>query len=139
MLNQRIKRLEKSLTLFKINQKNVEAIHHFFVTGDVDLIPDQPDLREVSLASSKVKDIELEECIGLLQVYQILKAENKVDSESSLFDYLRVKEYPDIVTVALYDDEELSASYQLMQRLGLFSILVIRVVDTSKFDRTLHT
>lgn len=133
MLKRRIDKLEKSLKVMKINQKNVEDIYKYFLTGDKNYIPHSPDLREVYLAASRVKDIELTKCKGLSQVYQILHEEKIVSSQCSLVEYLKTKEYPDTITVTLHDEEELSEPYELMQRLRLFSILAIIVIHTSKF------
>ena len=45
MLKRRIDKLERNLEVSRIDKKNVEAIHKFFLTGNVNLIPQMSQLR----------------------------------------------------------------------------------------------
>ena len=92
MLRNRIKKIEERLDNPKANQRNIDSIYQFFLTGDEGSLPDQVELIETHLAARKARGKDLKDFPGLLEVFDALKEEEEIpDDESALFSYIKTR------------------------------------------------
>jgi len=130
----RIKRIEQRLGIIMPDKENIEEIYEFFLTGDENLLPEKPTLKEVYLAALKVQGRDIQKCKGLFFVIDALKKKGKIQNENEFFSYLKDKTYPDRDMVYLYDNDKLDDSYRVLKKLGIFVLAEIRVVNTGSKD-----
>jgi len=127
MLKRRIEKIEKGLGLKKISMDNVGNIYKFFLTGDESLLPEEPALREVQLATDKATDKGLNEYPGLSRVFNALKEGGEIaDDEKDFFEYIKTREKRFAGPCIIFENEK--NPDEILGKLRLGPSLIIQYV-----------
>lgn len=127
MLKQRIKKIEERLGFKKISMENVGNIYKFFLTGDESLLPKEPALREVQLATDKAMDKGLKEYPGLYRVFNALKEGGEIaDDEKDFFEYIKTREKRFVGPSIIFENEK--NPDEILGKLRLGPSLIIQYI-----------